>query len=183
MKIVFMGSAELAIPSLRAILESGNDEVVGVISQPDRPAGRHRKETPCPLKAFAVEQGLNIQTPEKVGSKESVKAIASLEPELLVVVAYGQYIPKRVIDLASHRAINVHPSLLPKYRGAAPIQWAILNGDSQTGVTIIYLAKKMDAGDVLRQETFEISSEDTSGTLHDKLAIFGAEMLGGVVQK
>ncbi len=177
MRIVFMGSAELAIPSLAAILEAGNAEVVGVVTQPDRPAGRKQRPTSCPLRAFADEQGLNVMTPEKVGAPESVEALTALTPDLFVVVAYGQYIPSSVIQLAPNEAINVHPSLLPKYRGSAPIQWAIANGDNVTGVSIIYLARKMDAGDILRQETYPIGEDDTSGTLHDKLAVFGAELL------
>jgi methionyl-tRNA formyltransferase len=177
MRIVFMGSAGLSIPSLQAILDAGKDEVVGVVSQPDRPAGRKRILTPCPLKAFAQEQGLNILTPEKIGDPETVSLLASLNPDLFVVVAYGQYIPSRVIALAPHEAINVHPSLLPKYRGSAPIQWAIANGDETTGVSIIYLAPKMDAGDILRQETYPIGASDSSAVLHDKLADFGAGLL------
>jgi len=176
-RIVFMGSAALAVPSLEAILETGKDEIVGVVSQPDRPAGRKRIPTPCPLKAFAEDRNLNVLVPEKIGTTESVAALAALEPDLFVVVAYGQYIPTRVIELAPNKAINVHPSLLPKYRGSAPIQWAIANGDQETGVSIIYLAKKMDAGDILRQETHPIGDDDTSATLHDKLARVGANLL------
>ena len=177
MRIVFMGSAELAIPSLEAILKEGKDKVVGVVSQPDRPAGRRRQPTPSALKAFAVGQRLNILTPEKIGELGSVEALAMLKPDLFVVVAYGQYIPSRVVALAPNEAINVHPSLLPKYRGSAPIQWAIANGDRKTGVSIIDLAQKMDAGDILRQETYPIGEDDTSALLHDKLAVFGAELL------
>lgn len=177
MRIVFMGSAALAIPSLAALLDRAEDEVVGVVSQPDRPAGRKRMLTPCPLKAFAEGQGLAVMTPEKVGEPGSVEMLRSLRPDLLVVVAYGQYIPEKVIDLAPFEAINVHPSLLPKYRGSAPIQWALLNGDAVTGVSIIYLAKKMDAGDIIRQQTYPINPEDTSATLHDKLADLGADLL------
>ncbi|QBG47089.1 methionyl-tRNA formyltransferase [Verrucomicrobia bacterium S94] len=177
MRIVFMGSAALAVPSLKAILNSGQDEVVGVVSQPDRPAGRKRVLTPCPLKAYADEQCLNVMTPEKIGDPVAVEALEKMKPDLLVVVAYGQYIPQRVIRLARYEAINVHPSLLPKYRGSAPIQWAILNGDSETGVSIIYLAEKMDAGDILRQQKYPLDGNETSATLHDKLAGVGAELL------
>ncbi len=177
MRIVFMGSAELAVPSLQALLDSRDVELAGVVSQPDRPAGRKRHPTPCPLKAFAEEIGISVMTPDKIGDPESVKALAALQPDLFVVVAYGQYIPARVIDLAPHEAINVHPSLLPKYRGSAPIQWAIANGDALTGVSIIAVAKKMDAGDILRQETYPIASDDTSQSLHSKLALLGAELL------
>jgi len=172
-----MGSAELAVPSLKAVLGSADDEVVGVVSQPDRPAGRKRVLTPCPLKAFTEEQGLNVMTPVKVGADESVQALADLKPDLFVVVAYGQYIPSRIIELAPFEAINVHPSLLPKYRGSAPIQWAILNGDTVTGVSIIYLAKKMDAGDIIRQKTYPLGMHETSRTLHDKLAAEGSDLL------
>jgi len=177
MRIVFMGSAELAVPSLRALIDCGNDEVVGVVSQPDRPAGRKRKLTPCPLKAFAESCGLKIMTPDRVGDPESLRTLEALRPDLFVVVAYGQYIPSKIIQLARHEAINIHPSLLPKYRGAAPIQWAVLNGDEETGVSIIYLAKKMDAGDILRQERQPIGPDDTSAVLHDRLANLGAELL------
>lgn len=177
MRIVFMGSAALAVPSLQALLDRSGHDVVGVVSQPDRPAGRKRRLTPSPLKAFAEERGLKIMTPEKIGDPDSVRALSDLNPDLFVVVAYGQYIPSKVIQLAPNEAINVHPSLLPKYRGSAPIQWALLNGDRITGVSIIYLAKKMDAGDIIRQETYPIDPNDTSATLHDKLADAGARLL------
>ena len=177
MRIVFMGSAELAVPSLQALLDSRDVELVGVVSQPDRPAGRKRHPTPCPLKAFAEKNELSVMTPEKIGDPGSVEALAALQPDLFVVVAYGQYIPARVIDLAPHEAINLHPSLLPKYRGSAPIQWAIANGDAVTGASIITVANKMDAGDILRQETHPIDADDTSLSLHNKLAKAGAELL------
>ncbi|MFC1467139.1 methionyl-tRNA formyltransferase [Verrucomicrobiota bacterium] len=181
MRIVFMGSADIAIPSLEKIVAAGKDEVVGVITQPDRPKGRKRVLSPCPVKAAALELGLNVLTPEKVGSEDSVAALAELKPDLFVVVAYGQYIPERVLALAEHRGINMHPSLLPKYRGAAPIQWSLLNGDAITGVTIIDVAKEMDAGDMLAQKDFVIEPDDTAGILHDKLAVFGGDMLLEVI--
>ena len=177
MRIVFMGSAELAVPSLRAILDRADDEVVGVISQPDRPAGRKRQLTPSPLKAFAQSQQLNIHTPEKVGDPETLHTLEQLRPDLIVVVAYGQYIPSTVIRLARYEAINVHPSLLPKYRGAAPIQWAIANGDTHTGISIIYVAKEMDAGDVILQRELDIDPDDTSGSLSEKVAEMSGELL------
>ncbi len=177
MRIIFMGSAELAIPTLHSLLGSEVDELVGVISQPDRPAGRKRILSPCPLKAFAEEAGISVMAPEKIGAPDSVEALAALKPDLFVVVAYGQYIPRRVIDLAPHEAINLHPSLLPKYRGSAPIQWAIANGDAETGVSIITVANKMDAGDILRQQTYPIADNDTSLSLHNQLAKAGAELL------
>lgn len=172
-----MGSAGLAIPSLDALIRAEGIDVVGVVTQPDRPAGRQRRPTPCPLKAHAEALGRPVITPEKVGSPESVAALQALRPDLIVVVAYGQYIPQRVIQLAPHEAVNLHPSLLPKYRGAAPIQWAIANGDTFTGVSIIRLARTMDAGDVIRQAEWPIGEDDTSAILHDRLAVFGAELL------
>lgn len=175
--MVFMGSDELAIPSLSALLDDASTEVAGVVSQPDRPAGRKRRPTPCSLKRFALAHGLHVMAPEKVGAPESVEALSALAPDLIVVVAYGQYIPSRVIELAAAGAINVHPSLLPKYRGSAPIQWAIANGDAVTGVSIIYLSQRMDAGDIIRQETCPIDPDDTSSSLQGKLAVLGAELL------
>jgi len=177
MRLVFMGSSEMAVPSLEAILRCGKDEIVAVVSQPDRPAGRHRRLRPCPLKVAALNAGIPVLTPEKIGAPDSIEALAALRPELIVVVAYGQYIPSRVTELAPHRAINLHPSLLPKYRGAAPIQWAIVNGDRVTGVSIIYVEQKMDAGDIIRQAEYPIDPDDTAQTLHDKLAVFGAKQL------
>ena len=175
MRIIFMGSAEIAIPSLQSILQNPSDQIVGIISQPDRPAGRKRTLTPSPLKAYAKKQNLTVLTPEKIS--EVTEQLATLKPDLIVVVAYGQYIPSCIINLAPHKAINLHPSLLPKYRGAAPIQWTIANGDTQTGVSIIYVDKKMDAGDILNQATYPIHSDDTSATLHNALAQLGATLL------
>jgi len=175
MRILFMGSAEIAIPSLQSILNNPADQLVAVVTQPDRPAGRKRTLTPSPLKAFAQQKNLPIFTPEKIGT--IAQDLANLHPDLIVVVAYGQYIPSTIINLAPHKAINLHPSLLPKYRGAAPIQWAIANGDTQTGVSIIYVDKKMDAGDILNQATYPIHPDDTSATLHNALAQLGATLL------
>ncbi len=177
MRIVFFGSAELAVPSLTALVNEPSLEVVGVVSQPDRPAGRKRQLTACPLKAVASSMELAICTPEKVGSDEMVAQVEEWAPALLVVVAYGQYIPNRILAVAPLRAINVHPSLLPKYRGAAPIQWALLNGDEQTGVSIIDVADRMDAGDILAQEVLSIKAEDTAASLHDRCAAAGADLL------
>lgn len=177
MRIVFMGSADLAIPSLEILLRDPTIEIVGVVTQPDRPAGRRRQPTACPLKACAEKHGLAVATPDIIGAAEAVAALAALRPDLFVVVAYGQFIPERVLALAPYRGINVHPSLLPQYRGAAPIQWAIAHGDTETGVSIIDVAARMDAGDLLLQESLPIAPEDTSQTLHDKLAQLGAQLL------
>ncbi|NKB23817.1 MAG: methionyl-tRNA formyltransferase [Kiritimatiellae bacterium] len=178
MRILFMGSDELACPALEKLLGHGKDQVVGIITQPDRPKGRHRKLTACPVKEFAEGKGLSVFTPEKIEVAESVMRISEWKPEVIVVAAYGQYIPSKVLDLPMHGAINIHPSMLPKYRGASPIQWAIANGDKITGVTILYVTKEMDAGDIIIQREVCIDDDDTFITLKPYLALVGAELLG-----
>lgn len=178
MKILFMGSANLARPALQALLEKGTDNIVGIVTQPDRPSGRHRRLTPCPLKALAEERGLvPILTPEKIGESASLDTMRALNPDLTVVAAYGQFLTREVLDLAPMGSINVHPSLLPLYRGAAPMAWAVANGDAVTGVTIQHLALKMDAGDIILQEEHPIRPDDTAETLEERLASLGANLL------
>lgn len=177
MRIVFMGSAALAVPSLKKLVQAREHDVVGIITQPDRPAGRKRLLTPCPVNVFASSMNLMICTPEKISCDQMIEQIQDWQPDLIVVVAYGQYIPKRLISIAPHKAINVHPSLLPMYRGAAPIQWALINGDTHTGVSIINVAEKMDAGEIFKQETVYIDESDTAATLHDRCADVGARLL------
>lgn len=177
MRIVFMGSDEISCASLEALVHAGKDQVVAAITAPDRPQGRRRKIAPCMLKEKALELGVEVYSPEKIGSEESVETIKTMAPDLIVVVAYGQYIPSSVLNIPTHKAINLHPSLLPKYRGASPIQFAVLNGDKITGVTILYVSKEMDAGDILLQKQMPIDEEDTSETLGQKLAGQGAELL------
>ena len=174
MRIVFMGSGAFACPIVRAIHGASAAQLVGVVTQPDRPKGRNRKVAACPVKEMVADTGAKILTPEKVGS--AVDEIRALAPDLIVVADYGQYIPSSVLAIPPKRAINVHPSLLPKYRGAAPIQWAIANGDAMTGVTVQYVAKKMDSGDILLQQEFEIDPDDTAETLEERLAEAGAEL-------
>ena len=177
MRIVFFGSAAIGFPFLERLLASAEHELVGVVTQPDRPVGRKLKQTPCPVKSFAEERGIPVLSPEKIGSAESLDALNALGADLFVVIAYGQYIPLSVLALPQHPAINLHPSLLPKYRGAAPIQWALANGDDRTGVSIIYVVKKMDSGDILRQRELAVSPGDTALTLEPILAQMGAEEL------
>ena len=177
MRILFMGSDEIAIPTLAALLASDKDDVVAVISQPDRPKGRKRKLAPCDLKAFAMKEELPVYCPEKVGNAEVVQQIQEMNPDLIVVVAYGQYIPSCILSIPRHQAINLHPSLLPKYRGASPIQWAVANGDKETGVSILYVTKQMDAGDIILQERIPIEEKDTSITMGHKLADLGAQLI------
>jgi methionyl-tRNA formyltransferase len=175
MRVVFFGSAAIGLPLLEALLASTQDEVVAVVTQPYRPAGRNQQLTSCPVKTFAQDCGLPVLSPEKVG--DSLPELGVLKADLFVVVAYGQYIPQPVLQLPKCGAINLHPSLLPKYRGSSPIQWAVANGDTVTGVTILYVSEKMDAGDIILQRKIPIGSDDTSVTLEPVLAAAGAELL------
>ncbi|MFX3633329.1 MAG: methionyl-tRNA formyltransferase [Candidatus Pristimantibacillus sp.] len=177
MRIVFMGTPEFAVPSLRLLLEQ-QYEVVAVVTQPDRPKGRKRTLTPTPLKEAALSFGLPVLQPERMRSAEAVAAIAELQPDIIVTAAYGQILPKAVLELPRLGCINVHGSLLPQYRGGAPIQRAIINGEKVTGVTIMYMAEGLDTGDMISKVEVPITDEDTSGTLFDKLSIAGAELLG-----
>lgn len=177
MRIVFMGSAELACASLDAVHARAADEVVGVVTQPARPRGRRLQEQPCPAAAHAETLGLPVLTPENVNTTDSLDALRALRPELVVVVAYGQILRAPLLALPPQGSINVHTSLLPRYRGAAPIQWAIVNGETETGVTTMRIAARMDAGDILQQRVVPIGPEDTAGSLHDRLAGAGAELL------
>jgi methionyl-tRNA formyltransferase len=181
MRVVFFGSATIGFPLLEALLASSQDEVVMVVTQPDRPAGRKQQLTPCPVKSFAQERGLPELSPEKV--KDCLPELIALNADLFVVVAYGQYIPQSVLALPKHGAINLHPSLLPKYRGSSPIQWALANGDTVTGVTILYVSEKMDAGDIILQRNVPIGVNDTSATLEPILAAAGAELLMEAVEQ
>lgn len=183
MRVVFFGSAPIGFPLLDALLASPQDDVAAVVTQPDRPVGRKLRMTACPLKEFAVQKGLTILCPEKVGSAESIAALQTLNADLFVVVAYGQYIPPAVLDLPPHGSINLHPSLLPKYRGSSPIQWALANGDDLTGVTILYVSEKMDAGDILLQREVPIRPEDDAVRLEPILAQAGAELLMEAVEQ
>jgi methionyl-tRNA formyltransferase len=181
MRVVFFGSASIGFPLLEALLASAGDEVAAVVTQPDRPAGRKQQLTPCDVKTFAQQRGLPVLSPEKIG--DSLPELAALKADLFVVVAYGQYIPQSVLALPKYGAINLHPSLLPKYRGSSPIQWAVANGDTVTGVTILYVSEKMDAGDIILQREVPISPDDTSATLEPVLAAAGAKLLMEAVEQ
>ncbi len=182
MRIVFMGSALLACPSLDALLGDPDCEVVGIVTQPDRPRGRRLLKGACPVRERAAQTGVPVLTPEKASAPESCAALADLAPDLIVVVAYGQILRRAVLDLPPEKCVNVHASLLPKYRGAAPIQWAIVNGEARTGVTTMYMDERLDAGDIILQRETPIEDNDTAGTLHDRLARLGAEALAETVR-
>jgi len=175
MRVVFMGSSEASAVTLRALLKSPLLKVVGVVTQPDRPSGRHQHFTPCPCKAFAVQHGLSpIISPEKINAPDVFAKLAALKPEVIVVVAFGQFLGKKILTLPPRGCVNGHFSLLPKYRGAAPVQYAIASGDPVTGVTVMQMAEGMDDGDMLLKAIEPICSDDTAVTLMERLAILGA---------
>ncbi|MBN8716139.1 MAG: methionyl-tRNA formyltransferase [Stenotrophomonas sp.] len=176
MRIVFAGTPEFAVPCLRAAAARG--EVVAVYTQPDRPAGRGRDLTPSPVKREAVQRGIPVHQPENFRSAEAKATLRALQPDLMVVVAYGLILPPSVLDIPVHGCWNVHASLLPRWRGAAPIQRAIEAGDTRTGVCLMRMEKGLDTGPVLLAQATEIGPEDTGGTLHDRLAALGARVLG-----
>ena len=176
MNIVYLGSGQFGIECLNALVES-NHELKFIVTQPSHPAGRGRKPRPTPVALWASKHSISFIEPENVNAPEVVSKIAGFRPDLIVSVAFGQKIGNELINIPPKGAINVHASLLPKYRGAAPINWAIINGESVTGVTIITLAEKMDAGQILTQEKTEILADETAGQLHDRLAKMAAPLL------
>lgn len=175
-----MGTPDFAVPSLARLIEDGG-EIAGVFTQPDKPKGRGYKLAPPPVKELAQRYGLPVYQPEKVRGGEALAVLKDLAPELLVVVAYGKILPKEILDLPTLGCINVHGSLLPKYRGAAPIQWSVLNGDAYAGVTTMYLAEGMDTGDMILSRSTPIGENETSGELYERLAAIGAEALSETV--
>ncbi|MBW1864852.1 MAG: methionyl-tRNA formyltransferase [Deltaproteobacteria bacterium] len=182
MTLLFPRTPDFAVPSLQALHESRHD-IVLVVTQPDRPRGRGRKIMPPPVKESAIRYGYDFLQPESVKPDSFHDLIAGFKPDLLVVVAFGQILPKQLIDIPPFKAINVHASLLPRYRGPAPIQWAIINGEKETGVTTMVMDEGLDTGDILLQQPVQISPEDTSATLHDKLAREGAGLLLETLEK
>lgn len=175
-RIVFMGTPEFACPSLEA-LTHGPDEIVCVVTQPDKPRGRGRHISPCPVKSLATQKGLDVLQPAKARQSDFIDQIKALQPDLLVVAAYGQILPQALLDVPTIMPINVHGSLLPAYRGAAPIQWAILNGERETGITIMRMDAGMDTGAMLLKEAVEIGLDETYGGLYQRLSILGARIL------
>ncbi|MGE4589390.1 MAG: methionyl-tRNA formyltransferase [Acidaminococcaceae bacterium] len=182
MRIVFMGSPEFAVDSLKALVENSKHEVVAVITQPDRPKGRGQKVLMTAVKEYAMTKSLPVLQPLKIRTKEFIEELKALKPELIVVVAFGQFLPKDILHMPTYGCINVHASLLPKYRGAAPIHYAIMNGEKETGVTIMMMDEGMDTGAMLAKAAVNISDEMTMGVLHDQLKTAGAELLLSVVE-
>ncbi len=172
-----MGTPEFSVPTLEAVARSGQIQIVAVYTQPDKPVGRGLDVQPSPVKAKALELGLPVFQPEKLSQPGEFEKLQALRPDVIVVVAYGQILKKNVLDLPRLGCVNIHSSLLPRWRGAAPIQWVILGGDAETGVTTMRIAEKLDAGDILLQVKTPIGPEDTAGTVHDRLAKLGAELI------
>lgn len=183
MRIVFMGTPDFAVGSLQALCESGKHEILAVVTQPDRPKGRGNKLLQTPVKEYALEQGLTVYQPQKVKTPEFVELLHELQLELIVVAAFGQFLSKEILELPKYGCINVHASLLPKYRGAAPIQYAIIKGEKESGVTIMQMDIGMDTGAMLDKVVVPIAENTTMGELHDALREQGAALLLQVIDK
>lgn len=181
MRIVFMGTPEFAVPCLERLLEDGH-EVVLAVCQPDKPKGRGHQLTSPPVKAFALSKKIPVFQPLTMKSDETFDTLAAAQPDCIVVVAYGKILPQRVLDLPRFGCVNVHASLLPRYRGAAPIQWAVLNGETETGVTTMWMEAGLDTGDMLLRRRREIPPDMTAGELHDALALDGAQVLSDTLR-
>ena len=181
MRILFMGTPEFAVASLKRLVEDGHD-ICGVFTQPDKPKNRGHKLMFSPVKEYALAQNLEVYQPLKMRDGEALGIVESLAPELIVVAAYGRILPEEILNAPQYGSINVHSSLLPKYRGAAPINWAILDGEAETGVSIMYMAKELDAGDVILQKTTPIGPDENAQELTARLAELGAEALSETVR-
>lgn len=181
MRILFMGTPDFAVASLRRLVEDGH-EICGVFTQPDKPKNRGHKLTPTPVKEYAITQNLTVSQPATLRNEESLELVRSLAPELIVVAAYGKLLPEDILNVPPLGSINVHSSLLPKYRGAAPINWAVLNGETETGVSIMYMTKELDAGDVILQRKTSIGETEDAQVLTARLAELGAEALSEAVR-
>ncbi len=183
MNIVFMGTPDFAVESLKRLYENGHN-IMAVISQPDRKSGRGMNVVPTPVKEYAESKGLKVYQPERIRKdKELIEKIKDMKPDVIVVVAFGQILPKEILDIPKYGAINVHGSLLPKYRGAAPIQWSIINGETVTGITTMYMDVGMDTGDMLEKFEVEIEYDDTYGTLYEKLKVAGGKAIVSTLDK
>lgn len=175
--IVFMGTPQFAVPVLQGLLDQPEYDVQAVLTQPDHRVGRKHVLTPSPVKQLAVDNNIKVLQPAKLNKSPEMDEIIALQPDLLITAAYGQFLPSKLLAAAKIAAVNVHGSLLPKYRGGAPVQYSIINGDSETGISIMYMVKQMDAGDVLAQRAIPIEKDDDNGTMFDKLSILGRDLL------
>lgn len=176
LRIIFMGTPDFACPTLRKLIERG-EEVIAVVTQPDRPKGRGQKLVPPPVKALAQEHGIPVLQPLKVRTPESVDEIRRLAPDLIVVVAFGQILPQSLLDIPKHGCINIHASLLPRYRGAAPLNWCLINGETETGITTMMMDAGLDTGDMLVKRAIPIGPDEDAQSLHDRLSQLGADTI------
>jgi len=177
LRVLFMGTPEFACPTLQMLLEHSGVEVIGVVTQPDRPKGRGQKLAHPPVKAMAIEHGIHVYQPAKVRTPEFIQIVLDLNPELIVVIAFGQILPKSLLDIPRLGCINVHASLLPRYRGAAPINWSIINGDCNTGVTTMLMDVGLDTGDMLLCRETPIQPDEDAESLYNRLSLLGAETM------
>lgn len=183
MNIVFMGTPDFAVESLKKIYESGHN-ILAVVSQPDRPSGRNMKLMPTPVKEYAESKNIKVYQPEKIRKDEELyETLKSLKPDVIVVVAFGQILPQKILDIPKYGSVNVHGSLLPKYRGAAPIQWAIISGEKVTGITTMYMDAGMDTGDMIQKVEVKIEDDDNFGTLYEKMKVKGGELIVQTLEK
>jgi methionyl-tRNA formyltransferase len=182
MKVVFMGTPQFAVPSLQKLIQARYD-IASVVTQPDRKSGRGYKVAAAPVKALAQVYGIPVLQFEKIRAQEGIDAIKAICPDIIVTAAYGQIVPKAILDIPRFGCINVHASLLPKYRGAAPIQWAIINGEEQTGVTIMYMDPGLDTGDIISSSSVPIGKEESGGELYERLSTLGADLLVDTLEK
>lgn len=175
-KLIFMGTPAFSVPILDGLIENGY-EILAVVTQPDRPVGRKKIITPTPVKEAALKHDLLVLQPEKISGSPEMEKIIELQPDLIVTAAFGQFLPEKILTTPKFGAVNVHASLLPKYRGGAPVHYSIIEGEQETGVTIMEMVKKMDAGDILSQKAIPITKTDDVGTMFDKLSLVGKELL------
>ena len=175
MKAVFMGTPDFAVPTLNALIE--NHEVLAVVSQPDKPKGRGKKMQPTPVKLAAEAHGIPVYQPAKIKDPEFVEFLSTIKADVFVVVAYGQILPQSILDMPKYGCINIHASLLPRYRGAAPIEWSVINGEKETGVTTMFMAEGLDTGDIIEEAVTEIGAKETAEELRSRLAELGAELI------
>lgn len=182
MRLLFMGTPEFAVPCLARLIADGY-EIAGVFTQPDKPKGRGHKLAPPPVKELALQHSLPVYQPEKLRDGQALEIFRSLKPDLAVVVAYGRILPKELLEVPALGCVNVHGSLLPKYRGAAPIQWSVLNGDAVGGITTMYMAEGLDSGDMILQEETPIGENETAGELYERLSQIGASLLSETVKQ
>ena len=176
MRIVFMGTPDFSVPALEALVKGGH-QVIAAVTQPDKPKGRGKAVLMTPVKEKALEMGIPVYQPVKVREPEFVKTLADLAPDVIVVVAFGQILPKSILEIPRYGCVNIHASLLPKYRGAAPIQWAVIDGEKETGVTTMFMNEGLDTGDMLEKEVVPLDPKETGGSLHDKLSAVGGRLI------